>query len=165
MIGHLLLVPTRANAENEPARGKLVDGRYLLGGVDWITLDDETDELAARVFAEVGVYYDVEASLAVREFRDELSGLRVNAARMLHVEERPHDEVIDYVERWGLNSRERAASSIDFLVHPTWRAYASCYTSGLELCRRWVGGDAARFRRLLTEQFTTKDLEGDGHAR
>jgi hypothetical protein len=43
VIGHLLLVPTPANAENEPARGKLVDGRYLLGGVDGITLDDKTD--------------------------------------------------------------------------------------------------------------------------
>ena len=123
-----------------------------------ILLGDETDEIAARVFAEVGVEYEVEASRAVREFRDELSGLRVNAARMLHVEGRPRDEVIDYIERWGLNSRDRAASSIDFLAHPTWRAYASCYTSGLELCRRYVDGDAARFRRLLTEQFTTGDL-------
>jgi hypothetical protein len=129
-----------------------------------ILLGDDTDEFAARVFAEVGVDYDLEASRAVREFRDELSGLRVNAARMLHVEERPRDEVIDYVERWGLNSRDRAESSIEFLVHPTWRAYASCYTSGLELCRRWVDGDAARFRRLLTEQVTTGDLQSARHA-
>jgi hypothetical protein len=129
-----------------------------------ILLGDEADEIAARVFADVGIDYDVEGSRAVREFRDELSGLRVNAARMLHVEERPHDEVIDYIERWGLNSRERAASSIEFLLHPTWRAYASCYTSGLELCRRYVAGDAARFRRLLTEQFTTSDLQSAGHA-
>ena len=129
-----------------------------------ILLGDEADEIAARVFSEVGIDYDVEASRAVREFRDELSGLRVNAARMLHVDERPRDEVIDYIERWGLNSRERAASSIEFLLHPTWRAYASCYTSGLELCRRYVDGDAARFRRLLTEQFTTSDLQDARHA-
>jgi len=57
-----------------------------------------------------------------------------------------------------MNSRERAESSVDFLVHPTWRAYASCYSSGLDLCRRYVDGDAQRFRRLLTEQFTTSDL-------
>src|SRR5204863_1812393 len=43
VIGHLFLVPTPANAENEPARGKPVDGRYLFGGVNWITLDDKTD--------------------------------------------------------------------------------------------------------------------------
>ena len=48
--------------------------------------------------------------------------------------------------------------SIEFLTHPTWRAYVSCYTAGYELCRRFVDGDPARFRTLLTEQLTTADL-------
>jgi hypothetical protein len=101
----------------------------------------------------------------VRELRDALTGMPVNAARLLHVDGRPRDEAVDYVERWGLNTRERAASSVEFLVHPTWRAYTSCYASGLELCRRYVGGNAGRFRRLLTEQFTPADLESEGRAR
>ena len=124
-----------------------------------VTLGDETDEIADRVFSDVGFAYDVETSRAVREFRDALSGLQVNAARMLHIDGSPEGEVVEYVERWGLRSRERAASAVAFLVHPTWRAYASCYASGLELCRRFVEGDIERFRRLLTEQFTTRDLE------
>ena len=107
---------------------------------------------------DLGVDYDAETSRAVRELRDALDGLPVNAARMLHIEGRPRDEVIDYMTRWGLNARERVASSVQFLVHPTWRAYTSCYTSGRALCQRYVGGDVARFRRLLTEQFTTADL-------
>ncbi|MFL6013473.1 MAG: DUF885 domain-containing protein [Gaiellaceae bacterium] len=123
-----------------------------------LVLGDETDAVAARVFADVGVAYDGETSRAVRELRDALSALPVNAARLLHVEGRPREEVVDYLERWGLNTRQRAASSVDFLVHPTWRAYTSCYASGLELCRRYVGRDVQRFRRLLTEQFTTGDL-------
>jgi hypothetical protein len=123
-----------------------------------IALGEETDDVAARVFADVGVSYDAKTSRAVRELRDALSGLQVNAARLLHVEARPRDDVIDYMQRWGLNTRERAASSVEFLVHPTWRAYASCYPSGLELCRRYVDGDVQRFRRLLTEQFTPADL-------
>jgi len=123
-----------------------------------LTLGDETDDVAGRVFAEVGVEYDVETSRAVRKFRNGLSGLQVNAARMLHVDGRPKDEVVDYLERWGLRSREHAASSVEFLVHPTWRAYASCYSAGLDLCRRFVDGDVGRFRRVLTEQFTTRDL-------
>ena len=106
-----------------------------------------------------------QTSRAVRELRDALSAMPVNAARLLHVDGRPRDEVIDYLQRWGLNTRERAASSVEFLVHPTWRAYTSCYASGLELCRRYVDGDVRRFRRLLTEQFTPGDLEADGHAR
>ena len=138
-------------------------------GIAMVALDmalgEETDAVAARVFADVGVTYDEETSRAVRELRDALSGMPVNAARLLHVEGRPRDEVIDYLQRWGLNTRERAASSVEFLVHPTWRAYTSCYASGLELCRRYVDGDVRRFRRLLTEQFTPGDLESDGHAR
>lgn len=123
-----------------------------------ITLGDEIDDVAGRAFAEVGFAYDVETSRAVRQFSEALSGLQVNAARMLHVDGRPQEEVIDYVEHWGLRSRDRAASSVAFLVHPTWRAYASCYASGWDLCQRFVDGDVERFRRLLTEQFTTRDL-------
>lgn len=138
-------------------------------GIAMVALDmalgDETDAVAARVFAGVGVTYDEETSSAVRELRDALSGMPVNAARLLHIEGRPCDEVIDYLQRWGLNTRERAASSVEFLLHPTWRAYTSCYASGHELCRRYVDGDVRRFRRLLTEQFTTGDLEKGGHAR
>jgi len=130
-----------------------------------LVLGDEIDEVAARVFADVGVAYDRETSRAVRELRDALSALPVNAARLLHVEGRPREEVVDYLERWGLNTRQRAASSVEFLVHPTWRAYTSCYSSGLELCRRYVGGDVERFRRLLTEQFAPVDLESQGRAR
>jgi hypothetical protein len=130
-----------------------------------LVLGDEIDAVAARVLAGVGVAYDPETSRAVRELRDALIAMPVNAARLLHIEGRPRDEVIDYLQHWGLNTRERAASSVDFLVHPTWRAYTSCYASGLELCRRYVGGDVQRFRRLLTEQFTPADLEREGRAR
>jgi len=52
----------------------------------------------------------------------------------------------------------RAEKSIQFLTDPTWRAYISCYVEGLPLCRRFVGGDAARFERLLTEQLLPEDL-------
>jgi hypothetical protein len=78
---------------------------------------------------------------------------------MLHVEGAGEQEVVDYVARWSLVPRAHAEKQLEFITHPTWRAYVSCYTSGYELCKRWVGGDAQRFRRLLTEQMTTSDLE------
>jgi hypothetical protein len=123
-----------------------------------VAFGDEVDEAAARVYDGLGIDYDPGTAGAVRAFRDELAGLRVNAARLLHVDRRPESEVVEYVQRWGLNTRERAESSVRFLTHPTWRAYASCYSSGEELCRQFVGGDVERFRRLLTEQFTTSEL-------
>jgi hypothetical protein len=47
---------------------------------------------------------------------------------------------------------------VEFLTHPTWRAYLTCYVEGLPLCRSFVNGDPARFERLLSEQLTPQDL-------
>jgi len=113
---------------------------------------------AAAVYAEFGIDYDVETAAAVRVARDDLNGLNVNAGRLLHVDGRSRDEVVDYIERWNLAPREHAEKSFEFISHPTWRAYMSCYTAGYELCKCWVAGDITRFRRLLTEQLTTSDL-------
>lgn len=114
---------------------------------------------AADVYAEFGVAYDAAVGDAVREARDDLDGLSVNAGRMLHMEGKSQDQVVDYVERWGLAPREHAEKTFQFISHPTWRAYMSCYTAGYELCKKWVAGDVTRFRRLLTEQLTTVDLQ------
>jgi hypothetical protein len=48
---------------------------------------------------------------------------------------------------------------VQFLTDPTWRAYIHCYVDGLPLCRRFVGGDPARFERLISEQLVPADLE------
>jgi hypothetical protein len=114
--------------------------------------------VAAEVYATLGVEYEAEPSAAAREFRSAIEGMSANAAWQLHEEGRPQAEVEAYLLRWGLGTPERAAKSISFLTHPTWRAYVSCYSAGYELCRRFVHGDARRFRRLLTEQLTTGDL-------
>jgi hypothetical protein len=34
----------------------------------------------------------------------------------------------------------------------------TCYVEGLPLCRSFVGGDPARFERLITEQLTPDQL-------
>ena len=117
---------------------------------------------AAEVYAEHGIEYHAATADAVRTARDDLDGLNVNAGRLLHVDGRSRDEVIDYIARWNLAPREHAEKSFEFISHPTWRAYMSCYTSGYELCKRWVAGDVTRFRRLLTEQLTTADLVCSG---
>ena len=45
-------------------------------------------------------------------------------------------------------------------MDPTWRAYSSTYVWGRRLCEGWVGGDTARFARLLNEQVTVGELAG-----
>jgi hypothetical protein len=113
---------------------------------------------AQAVYDAVGFGYDAATADVVRSARDELEGVAVNAALMLHVDGRDTEHVVDYVERWTLAPRDHVVKRLEFITHPTWRAYISCYASGYALCKRWVNGDAQRFRRLLTEQLSTADL-------
>ena len=121
---------------------------------------DEADAAALRICGDLGVPYDAAVVPVVREFRNAIDAVTVNAAHLLNEEGRSTDEVRAYIERWSLLPRERAEKSIEFLTHPTWRAYVSSYSSGYELCRAYVGGDVQRFRTLLTTQMTTSDLLG-----
>jgi hypothetical protein len=113
---------------------------------------------APSIYAELGVPYDPATSDAVRDAREALDTVAVNAALLLYEGGASRDEAVSYIEHWHLAPREHAEKNVEFITHPTWRAYVSCYASGYELCRRWVNGDAQRFRRLLTEQLSTVDL-------
>jgi hypothetical protein len=150
--------------------GKLEETLFLTGtpqaivseGIATMALEsilgDDENDVVARTFADLGVAYDDAVVPAVRAFRRAIDPLSVNAAHLLNEEGRSHDEVREYLERWGLHTRDRAEKSLEFLTHPTWRAYISSYSSGYELCRAFVAGDTSRYRRLLTEQLTTSDL-------
>jgi hypothetical protein len=109
----------------------------------------------------LGIRYDTDVVGAVAVAGEALGGVRQNAAFRLHEDGADPEVVTDEVARWGLLSRDRAAKSVEFLVHPTWRAYLTCYVEGLPLCRRFVGGDPTRFDRLLAEQLTPADLRDD----
>lgn len=109
----------------------------------------------------LGISYDTDVVGAVAVAGEALGGVRQNAAFRLHEDGADPEVVTEEVARWGLLSRDRAAKSVEFLVHPTWRAYLTCYVEGLPLCRRFVGGDPTRFDRLLAEQLTPADLRDD----
>jgi len=115
-------------------------------------------EAATTVYADLGVPYDAATADAVRDAREALDTVGVNAALLLHEHGASREDAVSYVERWSLVPRDLAEKSVEFITHPTWRAYVSCYSSGYALCRAWVDGDTQRFRRLLTEQLTTSDL-------
>jgi hypothetical protein len=106
----------------------------------------------------LGIRYDAEVIAAVAQAGEALGAVRGNAAWRLYVDGADPDIVVDEVARWSLLPRARAAKAVEFLLHPTWRAYISCYVEGLPLCRRFVAGDPTRFVRLLTEQLVPEDL-------
>jgi len=106
----------------------------------------------------LGIRYDAEVVAAVADAGEALGAVRQNAAFRLHEDGADPVTVVDEVARWGLLSRDRAAKAVEFLTHPTWRAYLTCYVEGLPLCRAFVNGDPARFDRLLSEQLTPDGL-------
>lgn len=112
----------------------------------------------AEHLAPLGIRYDTEVVAAVADAGEALGAVRTNAAFRLHEDGADPDTVIDEVARWGLLSRDRAAKAVEFLTHPTWRAYLTCYVEGFPLCRAFVAGDPTRFDRLLAEQLTPGDL-------
>ena len=116
------------------------------------------EPVLAELLQPLGVRYDTEVVAAVGAAAEAIGSVRGNAALLVHDRGRPVDEAVAELERWGLQTRDRATKAMAFLTHPTWRAYIFCYVAGLPLCRGFAGGDPARFERLLTEQFVPADL-------
>jgi hypothetical protein len=116
----------------------------------------------AAAFAAIadgaGIDFDLEHSLAVEAAWEPCRWAEVNAALMLHDHGADEAEVASYLRRWGLVSAELADHVIRFLRDQTSRSYILCYPAGRELCKTYVDGDPARFRRLLTEQVRVRDL-------
>ncbi len=123
-----------------------------------VVMGERPESLIAAHLRPLGIPYEPEVVAVVAEAGRALGAVRANAAFRLHEDGADPERVIDEIAFLGLLPRERAAKSIEFLLDPTWRAYISCYVEGLPLCRRFVGGDPARFARLITEQLLPSDL-------
>lgn len=124
-----------------------------------MVLDDQ-DGFAAEVFREFGIEYDANTGRAIRRARRPLERVMGNAALLVHEDGASAEEAREYLRRWGLVSERRARHNVEFITHPVWRSYVTTYADGYYLCRDWVDGDRARFRRLLTEQLIPADLAG-----
>jgi hypothetical protein len=116
------------------------------------------ETVVAEHLRPLGIRYDAEVIAAVSQASEALGAVRANAAWRLHAEGADPDTVVDEVARWALLPPVRAAKAVEFLLHPTWRAYITCYVDGLRLCRRFVAGDPTRFGELLSEQLVPADL-------
>lgn len=123
-----------------------------------VVLGSQVHELVAEVLHPLGIRYDVEQVAAVGAAAEPLGAVRANAALLVHDRGADEDAAVDELVRWGLQARDRATKAIAFLTHPTWRAYIFTYVEGVRRCRAFVGGDPARFDRLLAEQMVPDDL-------
>jgi hypothetical protein len=123
-----------------------------------VVMGERPEPVVAGHLRPLGIRYDAEVAAAVSRSGEDLGWVRANAAFLLHEDGAPPDEVVDYVARWSLTTRERAEKSVAFLLDPTWRAYVTCYVEGFRLCRAFVNGHPDRFSRLISEQLVPADL-------
>ena len=123
-----------------------------------IMLGEEEEQVIAAHVDATAVSYDPELSRTVKEARRPIGYVPGNVALLIHTRGASDEEALEYSMRWGLTTRRRAEQNVRFVTDPVWRAYISTYTAGYDLCRDWVNGDRARFKRLLTEQLTPADL-------
>ena len=112
----------------------------------------------AAVLEDAGVEFDLEQALAIERALQPCRWAEVNAVLLFHDQGAGEAEARAYLERWGLLNPDIAAHVIRFFKAPTSRTYVMTYPAGWELCSAYVGGDPARFRRLLTEQVRVGDL-------
>jgi hypothetical protein len=77
---------------------------------------------------------------------------------MLHVQGRDVADARAFARRWSLRQPDGIEKMIAFVTHLTSRTYIAVYETGKRLVASWARSDAARYRRLLTEQLTTGDL-------
>jgi hypothetical protein len=145
----IALVPTPQAVVSEGIAE--IGGDVILDGAS----RDEAYAILRRHDVEVG---DPELGERIKQEVDRLRTVSLNAALMIFEDGMSHDDARAYVEHWTLNTPDQAAQSVRFVTDPTWRAYTITYSAGRDLCGAYVGGDPARFRRLLTEQVRVTEL-------
>jgi hypothetical protein len=125
-----------------------------------IVMGQRPEAIIAEHLGALGIAFDADAAAVVAEAGQALSGARANASFRLHKDGADRDTVIDELARFALLPRVRAEKVVEFLTHPTWGSYITCYVEGLPLCRNFASGRPERFGRLLTEQLIPSDLIG-----
>ena len=124
-----------------------------------VLLDDATREEAWAIIRRHGLELtDPELSERISRALEPLRTVGVDAALMIHEGGASIEEAEAFSQKWSLNTAEQAKHSVRFVVDPTWRAYAITYSAGRDLCRRYIGGDPARLRTLLTEHVRIGEL-------
>jgi hypothetical protein len=116
-----------------------------------------------RVYPEAGISGDPEREIAIANAQRGLAAVPGNAALLLHEEGRGEDEVIAYLQRYGLSTEAEAKQRFRFIANPLWRAYIFTYHVGHDHISRWLENASPtersrRFRMLLTEQITPSQI-------
>ena len=122
-----------------------------------ILFGDEADRAGAEILRPVGIPYDADTAKVVRTVQETLMHVGPNVVQLIAEGAMRRDEAWAYARRWLIGPDKLIERSVALLDQP-WPQYAICYPKGLALARRFVGGDPARFERLLREELTPMEL-------
>ena len=100
------------------------------------------DEAAAwrreHLYRPVGIEVDSDRERQIAEAQQALKSVAGNAALLLHEEGVAAEDVVAYIERYGLETPERARHRFSFISDPLWRAYVFTYHVGYDLLGAWL---------------------------
>ena len=118
-----------------------------------------------RVYPAAGISGDPEREVAIGAALRVLRSVPGNAALLLHEAGHDAEEVVDYLQRYGLSTEAEARQRLRFIADPLWRAYIFTYHVGFELISDWmdqapVSERRSRFRTLLTDQVYPSQVAG-----
>jgi hypothetical protein len=119
------------------------------------------DEGFAGILGVVGdLGFPIDPVVTEVVYREErrLFEVATNTARMLHEDGITTKQAESYLHEWALDSPDRAAKTVSFLMDPGSWAYVTAYTDGRRLCRSFIDRHRDGFSRLLTEQLTVSSL-------
>jgi hypothetical protein len=131
------------------------------------TVADGWGPWAAEILGDLGLRLDGHVAERIATAAAPLNRVRQDAAILLHDRRVDGDDVLAYLQRWGLVSAERARQQLRFLTHPLWRAYITTYVEGFDLLSGWLSARPAgqpvadRFVRLLDEPLTPAALAAE----
>ncbi len=142
------------------------------------TSEDAAAWRQEHLYRPVGIEVDTVRERQIADAQRALKSVAGNAALLLHDEGMAEHDVVAYIERFGLETSERARHRYSFIADPLWRAYVFTYHVGYDLLGAWLdmpeepeeaeaaATDAilqtrrqARFARLLADQVTPSAIQ------
>jgi hypothetical protein len=115
---------------------------------------------ADELFPRAGLdHLDAQRERAIVNARRKLAGVPGNAAFLLYDQNASEEQVIAYIQRYGLGSEKEARRSVDFLKYA--RSYVFTYSYGGEMLDALFAAQNDRdhwFTRLLTEPVTPSQI-------
>jgi hypothetical protein len=108
------------------------------------------------LYPMAGIQADADLQMHLATTAEALDRVSGNAAFLLHEDQRPQDQVLQYIRRYSLCTEKEARQILRFIGNPTFRAYTFNYSHG----RRLLKQAAARsgllhvFRWAVTEPVT-----------